>query len=295
MTAKEIIRSVSRLRFFSGLANTCFKPGHFYSPVVSLKDIKKREVQIWPESINKELAGINLNADKQIDLIREFSKYYKDIPFNESKGKNRYYFENIFFSYTDAILLYSVLRQFKPNRVIEVGSGFSSALMLDTAQHFLPDIKLSFIEPFPKRLKSLITETDKRSVEIKESKIQDLDLAYFETLEKGDILFIDSTHVSKTGSDVNYVLFHILPCLKKGVLIHFHDIFYPFEYSKKWVYQGRSWNETYILRAFLMHNKDYEIILYADYLHKHFKSSFAEMPLCNKNTGGSIWLEKLNA
>ena len=167
--------------------------------------------------------------------------------------------------------------------------------MLDTAQHFLPNLKLSFIEPYPKRLKSLLTDTDKKSVEITENNIQEIDPAYFETLEKGDVLFIDSTHVSKTGSDVNYVLFHILPCLKEGVLIHFHDIFYPFEYSKKWVYQGRSWNETYILRAFLMHNKDYEIILYADYLHKHFKSSFEHMPLCYKNTGGSIWLKKLNA
>ena len=96
MTVKEIIRSVSRLRFLSGLANTCFKPGHFYSPVVSLKDIKKREVQIWPESSQKELAGINLNANKQTDLINEFSNYYKDIPFSESKGENRYYFKNIF-------------------------------------------------------------------------------------------------------------------------------------------------------------------------------------------------------
>ena len=279
------------MRFINGLANTCFKPGHFYSPIVSIKDIKERETQIWSENSNKSLAGINLNSDKQIDLLKEFSKYYKEQPFTKNKDKNRYYFENTLYSYTDAIILYSFLRHFNPKIIIEAGSGFSSALMLDTAESFLPDLKLSFIEPYPKRLKSLLTKKDKENVDILESKIQDIEPSYFEALEKNDILFIDSTHVSKTGSDVNFILFNILARLKEGVLIHFHDIFYPFEYSKNWVYQGRSWNESYILRAFLMNNNSFEIILFNDYLHKHHKSSFEQMPLCYKNTGGSIWLK----
>lgn len=289
----NIIKKIARLRFFPGLFNTCFKPGHFYSPIVSLKEIKKQESEIWLTNSPKTLPELNLNIDKQIQLLTKFEEYYKELPFEISKGKNRYYFENIFYSYTDAIFLYSIIRHFMPKNIIEAGSGFSSALMLDTIQHFNLNVNLSFIEPYPKRLKSLITRKDEKNVKIFREKVQEVDLSYFETLNENDVLFIDSTHISKTGSDVNYILFNILPRLKTGVLVHFHDIFYPFEYPKNWVYQGRSWNEAYILKAFLMNNNHYEIILFADYLHKHHKNKFENMPLCYKNTGGNIWLKKL--
>ena len=82
-------------------------------------------------------------------------------------------------------------------------------------------------------------------------KLQDVDLKEFDKLKSGDVLFIDSTHVSKIGSDVNYLFFEILPRLHRGVYIHIHDIFYPFEYPKDWIDEGRAWNENYILRAFL--------------------------------------------
>ena len=293
MIIKKTLRFITRLRFVGGLANTCFKPGHFYSPIVALRGIKKREKQIWPEKKSTVLPNINLNLKSQTSLVQTFKKYYDELPFSENKSVNRYYFKNIFFSYTDGIILYSIIRHFKPTRIIEVGSGFSSALMLDTSGLFKLNLKLTFIEPYPKRLKSLLTKTDKKNIEIKEAKIQDIDISNFKILEKNDILFIDSTHISKTGSDVNFILFNILPILKPGVLIHFHDIFFPFEYSKNWVYQGRSWNESYILRAFLMNNNNYEIIMFNDFLHKHHKTVFEDMPLCYKNTGGSIWLKKV--
>ncbi len=136
-------------------------------------------------------------------------------------------------------------------------------------------------------------ENDDKHFQIQTSQIQDIDSDFFKSLNQNDILFIDSTHVSKTGSDVNYVIFNILPILKKGVLIHFHDIFYPFEYPKQWVYEGRNWNENYLLRAFLMNNNDYKILLFSDYLHKIHKEAFKHMPLCYNNTGGSIWIQKL--
>lgn len=117
-------------------------------------------------------------------------------------------------------------------------------------------------------------------------------LAVFEKLNKGDILFVDSTYVSKTGSDVNYILFEILPVLKKGVIIHFHDVFYPFEYPKEWVFQGRNRNESYILKAFLMYNESFEIKLFSEYLHRHHKEVFEDMPLCYLTAGGNLWVEK---
>jgi hypothetical protein len=121
---------------------------------------------------------------------------------------------------------------------------------------------------------------------------QEVNIETFEKLNPGDFLFVDSTHVVKTGSDVNYIIFEILPKLKSGVIIHFHDIFYPFEYPKDWVFMGRNWNEDYFLKAFLMYNKDFEIMLFSHYLHNQHKEVFNKMPLCDKNHGGNLWLMK---
>jgi hypothetical protein len=118
-------------------------------------------------------------------------------------------------------------------------------------------------------------------------------LDVFESLEKNDILFIDSTHVSRVDSDVNRALFEILPRLKSGVFVHFHDVFFPFEYPRQWVFEGRAWNELYMLRAFLQYNKGFNVVLMNTFM-EHFHESFfrENMPLCLKNRGGSIWLEK---
>ncbi len=290
---KKIIKKILRIRFAFGLVNTCFKPGHFYSPIVSLKDIKRRESQIWKPVLSLDIQNISLNSNEQKVLLSHFSDYYSEMGISIEKSDKRYYFNNVFFSYTDAFLLYSMIRHFNPIQIIEVGSGFSSAVMLDTIDTFAMPVKITFIEPFPKRLKLLMKENEDKRFQIQTSQIQDIDSDFFKSLNQNDILFIDSTHVSKTGSDVNYVIFNILPILKKGVLIHFHDIFYPFEYPKQWVYEGRNWNENYLLRAFLMNNNDYKILLFSDYLHKIHKEAFKHMPLCYNNTGGSIWIQKL--
>ena len=189
-----------------------------------------------------------------------------------------------------------MIRHFKPKQIIEIGSGFSSMVMLDTNELFFENqIKCTFIEPYPKRLYSLMKSSDKSLYTIIESDIQNISLDVFEKLESGDILFIDSTHVSKTGSDVNYILFEILPVLKTGVLIHFHDVFYPFEYPKKWVFNGVNWNENFLLRAFLMYNQQFEIILFTRYLVDLHSSVFNNMPLCLQSTSSSsssFWIRK---
>jgi hypothetical protein len=121
-----------------------------------------------------------------------------------------------------------------------------------------------------------------------------VDASIFKALGQNDILFVDSTHVSKTGSDVNRILFEILPSLNRGVIIHFHDIFYPFEYPKEWVldWAGFGWNEIYILRAFLTNNPNYTILLFNTFLEHFHKEWFLQhMPLCLRNTGGSLWIK----
>jgi len=278
------------------IKNSCYPAGHYYSPIINIEEVKRKEEQIWNSSSEDKVPGVDLNTDEQINLINEFNQYYNELPFkNEQQNNLRYYFDNSFYSYTDGIILYSFIRHFKPKRIIEIGSGFSSALMLDCNDiYFNNGIELTFIEPYPERLYSLLKNNDKKNTKIITSFIQDVDLKEFDKLEAGDILFIDSTHVSKTGSDVNYLFFDILPRLKKGVLIHVHDVFFPFEYPKEWVYEGRNWNEDYLLKAFLMFNSTFKIKVFSHYLHQMHSKVFKEMPLSFKNQGGNIWIEKLD-
>lgn len=270
-----------------------FPFGHFYSPIVSKKDLLEFEKQIWEEKNNTHIKGINLNVKKQISLLNELEEYYGEMPFNDEKSsQNRYYFNNNSYSYTDAIILYSFIRHFKPKNIIEIGSGFSSAVMLDTNELFKMNMNLTFIEPYPKSLFNIFKNGDKNKHTIIDTKVQNVAVEEFKKLNKNDILFIDSSHVSKTGSDVNYELFKILPNLNSGVIIHIHDVFYPFEYPKHWVKQGRNWNENYLLRAFLSFNNDFEILHFSHFIHEHFKNAFKNMPLTYKNTGGNFWMIK---
>jgi len=279
------------LRALKTLTRQCgeFPPGHYYSSVVGENDIKNKSQCI------AENFGFDLHRDAQKQLLECLSVYYRDLPFSFEKSNNqRYYLNQGWFVYTDAIMLYSVLRELKPKRVMEVGSGFSSAVILDTVDRFFEaKPKLIFIEPNAERLKSLLRESDFDYCRIIESNVQIQDVSIFNQLEAGDLLFIDSSHVVKYGSDLQYLIFKILPVLPPGVIVHFHDIFYPFEYPLEWIQGGRHWNEAYVLRAFLMHNNQWDIYLFNSYVGSEFKDFLAEnMPLCLKNTGASLYLRK---
>ena len=219
--------------------------------------------------------------------------YYKELPFKTEKQDGfRYCYQNNYYSYLDAITLFCMMRKYKPKQIIEVGSGWSSALMLDTNEKFFDNkMTLNFIEPYTDRLLSLIREKEKCN--IIQDRLQNVKMDFFQKLEKNDILFIDSTHVSKIDSDVNYILFEIMPSLKQGVLVHFHDIHYPFEYPKEAIYEGFAWNEIYMIRAFLQYNNEFKIKYWNNYLAKNYSNEiFSKLPLCENNIGGSLWIEK---
>jgi hypothetical protein len=166
--------------------------------------------------------------------------------------------------------------------------------MLDTNERFFNDsIDLTFIEPYPELFLSLLKQKDLKKIKLLDEKLNNVKPEIFAKLAPGDFLFIDSTHVSKTGSDVNHIFANLLPLLRKGVYIHFHDIPYPFEYPEHWVYEGRCWNEAYILKAFLQYNRSFEITLFSTYLQIFYKSIFKkEMPRCLEAPGGQIWIKK---
>src|SRR5205807_5149072 len=154
-------------------------------------------------------------------------------------------------------------------------------------------IACTFIDPYPQLLQDLLKDSDRQRVAVLGQKVQDADIEVFRKLEASDVLFVDSSHVSKTGSDVNYILFKILPLLQPGVRVHFHDIVYPFEYPQDWVYEGRSWNEAYLLRAFMQYNRAFEIEFFNSFLiEKHPDIFESALPLCLKRPGSNFWLKK---
>ncbi len=271
-------------------------PGHFYSPIPDVKYLKSNFEKVFrfPERI----PDLNINTEGQLLLLDQFQSWYSEQPFTATKNPGRrYYFENQNFAYTDGIVLYFMMRHLCPHRIIEVGSGFSSCAMLDVNDLlFDGNIDLTFIEPYPDLLLSLMHDEDLPRVSLLREMVQDVDLRIFEELGSNDVLFIDSSHVSKTGSDVNYLFFKVFPLLKEGVLIHIHDIFFPFEYPESFAFEGRAWNEIYLLHAFLAHNPNYRIEFFNTCIIHNFRKRIeAEFPLFLKGVGGSIWIRKVRS
>ena len=265
-------------------------PGHFYSPIPSIEDIE-RAITTAPTSYS----GIDLGEDQQLALLEKLSRYYAEIPFPAEKKEGfRFAFHNPSYSWGDAIILFCMIRELKPRRILEIGSGHTSALILDTNERYFDGgIECTFIEPHPELLFSLLRPNQDREPRLIPRKLQDVDLTLFDALEAGDILFVDSSHVVKAGSDCQLLFSDILPRINPGTLIHFHDIFERFDYPSEWLREGRGWNEQYILRAFLQFNSEFRIKLYTSYLIARYREWFEKhMPNCLRNTGGQIWIER---
>lgn len=283
-TAAYNAKKVNLLESELAIWKTGFRsPGHYYSPYPDTTLLREKKDLIFNRNPDITLPGIELRPGEQFDLLKELSGHYSTdmFPLDQTKGA-RFYFDNQYFCFSDAIFLSSMIQHLKPKKIIEIGSGFSSAVMLDVNEkYFSNKINLTFVEPFPEeRLDSLVLPTDNYVI-IKDI-VQNISSDLFSGLQENDILFIDSSHISKTYSDVNYLIFNILPNLKKGVVIHFHDIFFPFEYPSEWIIdQQRGWNEAYLLRSFLQFNSDFRIELFTSYLERKYKDWFlANMPIC---------------
>lgn len=259
--------------------------GHFYSPYPDIE---------WCEDYERQhedvIYDIVLNEKEQLKWIERMESLFDSLPSwkDKSTEQYRYYFPNGAYDISDAVVLHCMIRLIKPKRILEVGSGFSSAVMLDTNdKYFQGRIKLSFVEPYPQRLKSLLVEGEK--IDLAEDILQNIPIEYFKQLRENDILFIDSSHVAKRDSDVNQIFFEILPSLNSGVYIHFHDILKNFQYPFRWDKAGRVWSEAYLLRAFLMNNNAYEIIYFSDMMQEKMQEVFPYKPY---QGGGSLWIRK---
>jgi predicted O-methyltransferase YrrM len=279
-----------------------YPPGHFYSPIPDLCELREQANARCEEGI-ENLPGIELNESRQLQMVDTFAQFYGELPFPDKQTRQfRYFFDNPYFSYGDGVILYSFLRSFKPERVVEVGSGFSSAEMLDVNDVFFDRaVEFIFIEPHPERLYSLLSEQEKGSYRIEVKPVQRVDATVFRSLAQNDVLFIDSSHVGKSHSDVLHILFEILPSLNKGVLVHFHDVMWPFEYPQSWLEEGRAFNEAYFLRAFLQHNSAFEVLFFNSFMMaQHAELLRVKMPGILKSPStpetignSSLWLRKI--
>lgn len=269
-------------------------PGHFYSPHPDEAAISKAEHEFVTGY--KQPFEIDFQEEQQLALLDTIANESKSSDFDvEDTGRRRYFYDNPAFAWSDGIVLHAMLNHLRPRRILEVGSGYSSAMMLDTIEDWPAErTTLTCVEPYPELLNSLLRPGDERRLRIVERDAQEVEVRNFTELEENDVLFIDSSHVVKASSDVNYLFFEILPRLQRGVWIQIHDIYFPFEYPPQWWREGRAWQEAYLLRAFLMYNPAFKIRWFQRYMWmRHQELLEQRVPDMANNPGGSIWIQKV--
>ena len=218
-------------------------PAHFYYPIPHTRDLPDKVFTRISDS-----PGLDWNTSRQLEYLRSiFPNYAVERAFEPNTGLN----------VVDAAIFYAMIRHHKPRRLIEVGSGSStliaaSACLQNTAEGH--PCEYIAIDPFP-------TVAVKRGVTglsaLWTRRVQDVELSAFADC---DMLFIDSSHVAGIGSDVTFEQLEVLPRLRPGCLVHFHDILLPGEYWKDWVMGERFfWTEQYLLHAFLLFNRAFQL------------------------------------
>ncbi|OPL16964.1 MAG: hypothetical protein AVO38_06605 [delta proteobacterium ML8_D] len=270
-------------------------PGHYYSPLPNLDDLRENQDRIFSQAY-RDLPGVDLDPESMVKLLEQFKVIYPEYVFWKRDSVFRFDPYSGTFSLGDAIVFFCMILHKKPKRIVEVGAGMSTCLMLDINRYFFNDaMRITSIEPYPDRLMAMIHPEDSSRFHLIPQRLEDIDLDIFSALEANDIVFFDSTHVSKCNSDVNHIFFDLLPLLKPGVVIHFHDVFYPFEYPMRWLLEvGAAWNENYLLRAFLQYNKSFKVLFFGNYLNLFHRDRIEQiMPRYLEWPSFSIWLQRV--
>lgn len=265
-------------------------PVHFYEPI---PDSRELSPTLW--TTKSSLAGIDMNSTDQVELLKPLGAYQSELAqqavANAEPGQ--FCFNNGLFDHTDAKVLYGLVRHCKPKRIIEVGSGFSSLV----ASHAIAknrseghDGTLTCIEPYPVDWLRDADGVDR----LIESPVQHVPMSEFEQLGPNDVLFIDSSHVLRVGSDVQFEFLDVLPRLRPGVIVHVHDIFLPEEYPRSWVVDDhRFWTEQYLLQAFLAFNDAFEVLLALNWLRIEHPAALDEaFGAAPGYRPGSFWIRR---
>jgi hypothetical protein len=272
-------------------------PVHFYTPIP--------HAQVLPENLwtnRNELPGLDLQMAAALDLVRslaqDYQTEYNTFSFNPTSDPQRFYVANSAYSCGDAELLYGMIRRSKPQQIVEVGSGYTTLLIAEAILRNCQEqpgsvCEFTAIEPYPPDYLSPLPAGVTRMYT---SPVQAIDRKVFTNLVDGDILFIDSSHVSAIGSDVNALYLDVLPRLAAGVFVHIHDIFIPYEYPRNWIRSARFyWNEQYLLNAFLLFNRDFEVLLPTHAVFRNHRLDLEQwIPSCRRPAScpSSFWIRK---
>ena len=218
------------------------RPIHYYEPLPDFRSITPEQT-----TRQRSFPAIDFHWEDQLALLNEIASYHDEI------HNLDFDFNNHYFSGFDAAVYYALIRHLKPQRIIEIGGGYSTRIASKGLERN-GNGSLTCIEPHaePRLLEAGL------KIELIEKPIEEIRIEFFAGLEANDILFIDSSHTVKFGSDVCYEFLEVLPSLNRGVWIHVHDIFFPHDYPAEWLLNRRlALNEQYLLEAFLSFNKSF--------------------------------------
>ena len=264
-------------------------PVYFAQPIPDTRNLTR---DLWDEK--PEVVGIDWNEIVQTNFLHNvfpaYQEDYNHFPIEPTDCPYEFHLKNGSFEGTDAMVLYCMVRHFRPNLIIEVGSGFSTRVSAKAAL-LNGNTRLISIEPYPD---AVMAEGFPGLTDLIRKSVQEISLDFFAELNAGDILFIDSTHVVKCGGDVNYLFLEVLPRLKPGVLVHVHDIFLPHEFPRRWMLEDHLfYTEQYLLQAFLAFNSEFEILFANNYMGSKYpeemKGTFPESQWLG---GGSFWMRR---
>jgi hypothetical protein len=277
------------------MTRQAFPPGHFYSPAVDVDEVAADQARIWPAE--PAPPGLDLDPDAQAAFLDgPLRRWLPDWDYPEQPPPGAppwaFFEANTQFERLDARALYAMLRELRPGRMIEVGSGFSSLLTADVNRRHLGG-RLDFrcVEPFPR---PFLQAGVPGIAEVVVARAQQLPGPWFaERLGPGDVLFIDSSHVVKTGSDAVHLYLQVLPLLAAGVVVHVHDVFLPHDYPRDWVLgEARSWSEQYLVQAMLVFGDSFEVLFGSNAAASLHPELLADVLGGHVWGGGSLWLRK---
>ncbi|MBI3796452.1 MAG: sulfotransferase [Deltaproteobacteria bacterium] len=273
-------------------------PAHFHSPVPLVSALPET---LWGQP--SALIGVEMNEQVQVKFVEhicpDFKAEYDAFPHDPTPVPSQYYYNQLMFRSVDAKVLYCMIRHYRPRCIIEVGSGFSTyvaaaAVVKNSAAGYPSE--LLAIEPFPNEV---LQQGFPGLSKLWSEPVQRIDLPVFTELQENDILFVDSSHVLHIDSDVRFLFLEVLPRLRPGVLVHFHDIFLPHEYPREWLVQEqRFWSEQYLLQAFLTFNRAFEVLWAGNYMHNYHREKLREaFPSCEPASvrPGSFWIRRVTA
>jgi hypothetical protein len=239
-------------------------PRHYYSSIPDIGQLRRGQAWRWPSSM---IGVAGAGVETQLSFLRECclpplsDRLQKADIYRyacQESGETGY-------GPIEAEFLFCYIATKRPNRIVQVGCGVSTAVILLAAKEAGYRPRVISIDPFPSAY--LGRMADQKLIELIPKPAQEVDLEVLTGLGAGDLLFVDSTHKVRAGGEVNRIVLEVLPRLPSGCFVHFHDIYFPYDYQSTVLNSLFFWAESTLLHAFLLNNPRYAIAVSLSMLH----------------------------